>query len=184
MSFIKNKITTIKYKIENLVLRKTWIIMFLLIVATIIIILIVSTIVNLNIEEKFDSIASLINAWFPYVSEEKEESKAFVENNVFTVKIISSIIGLFLTSVLIGTITEGIGMWFDEIKKGNSKVLDKNHIVILGYDFDNHKLIKEIIHSFNEDKTILIVDNHKVDEIEDNLYKSIDVPKNVKIVIR
>lgn len=184
MKFLNKIIAKIKYKIDNLVLRKTWIIMFLLIFITVIIVLIVSIIANLNIEEKLDSIATLINAWFPYASEEIEENSTSVLNNVFIVKMIASIVGLFLTSVLIGTITEGIGIWLGEIRKGKSRVIEKKHIVVLGYDFENHKLIKELIYSFEENKTILIVDEHSVDEIEDNLHNNIDIPKNVKIVIR
>src|SRR5436190_2001409 len=41
--------------------------------------------------------------------------------------------GIFVTSILIGTITSGIEAKLDELRKGRSHIIESNHTVILGW---------------------------------------------------
>ena len=46
---------------------------------------------------------------------------------------VSALLGLLFTSVLIGTITNAIEVKLEALRNGNSLVIEKNHIVVLGF---------------------------------------------------
>ncbi len=52
--------------------------------------------------------------------------------------------GLFVTSILIGIITTGFEERLNSLKKGNSKVIEQNHTVILGFNDNIYTIISEL----------------------------------------
>ena len=125
----------------------------------------------------WDSIATVINAWMPY----------FDEGSLGYLILMSviAIAGLLFTSVLIGIITSAIEEKIYELKKGNSAVLEKGHIVVLGFYPGEYTLIRQLILAAEgKPACIVVADNMERDEIETNLKESVDIPKNVKIICR
>ncbi len=59
--------------------------------------------------------------------------------------------GLFITSILIGIITTGFEEKLNQLKKGNSKVIEKNHTLILGFNESIYTILNELIIA-NENK--------------------------------
>ncbi len=52
-----------------------------------------------------------------------------------------TICGIFVTSILIGIITTGFEEKLNSLRKGSSKVIEKNHTVNLGYDDNIYTII-------------------------------------------
>ena len=73
----------------------------------------------------WDTISTIINAWMP----------SFEDGSIGYIIMMSivAIAGVLFTSVLIGIITSAIEEKIDNLKKGNSMVLEKDHIVVLGF---------------------------------------------------
>ena len=61
------------------------------------------------------------------------------------VRFVASLGGIFLISILIGTISSGIDEKINELKKGRSRVLESNHTLILGWSEKVFSIISEII---------------------------------------
>ncbi len=61
-----------------------------------------------------------------------------------TFSLILMIIGLILTSTLIGILSAGIHIKFSELSKGKTIVIEKNHTVILGWSPYIYRVISEI----------------------------------------
>ncbi len=102
------------------------------------------------------------------------------------VRFIATLIGIFIISILIGTISSGIDEKIDELKKGRSKVLESNHTLILGWSSKIFSIITEIIEANeNQKKPVIVIlsDKDKV-EAEDEIRDKISNFKNTKIVVR
>jgi voltage-gated potassium channel Kch len=102
------------------------------------------------------------------------------------VRFIATLGGIFVISILIGTISSGIDEKIEELKKGRSRVLEKNHTLILGWNDKIYYIISEIIEANKNQKKsciVILADKDKV-EIEDDLRGRFDNFKNTKIVVR
>ncbi|MEG1061249.1 MAG: hypothetical protein RSE43_06835 [Oscillospiraceae bacterium] len=58
---------------------------------------------------------------------------------------ITTICGIFITSMLIGIINSGLESKFENLRRGNSKVIESGHTVILGFDDRIYKTISELV---------------------------------------
>ena len=62
--------------------------------------------------------------------------------NIYSLMLL--ILGLVITSTLIGILSAGINIKFSELSKGKTKVIEKNHTIILGWSPYIFKIISEI----------------------------------------
>ncbi len=102
------------------------------------------------------------------------------------VRFIATLGGIFLISILIGTISSGIDEKLDELKKGRSRVLETNHTLILGWSEKVFSIILEIIEANSNQKNpsiVILADRDKV-EMEDEIRSKIESLKNTKVIIR
>ena len=133
----------------------------------------------------YNNFATVINQWWPF-----SYDNDFVANKMFItlfVRVVIAVFGLFFTSILISIISEAVENKIREFQQGKSKVIEKGHIVVIGYDVRNHTLIKELILSIKDKKQkqkILIIDEKIKEEIEEDIYLNVNIPSNVKIIIR
>jgi len=67
------------------------------------------------------------------------------------------IVGLVLTSTLIGILSAGIHIKFSELSKGKTKVIENNHTVILGWSPYIYRMISEICEANKNQKNSCIV---------------------------
>ncbi len=103
-----------------------------------------------------------------------------------SVRFIATLGGIFLISILIGTISSGIDEKLDELKKGRSRVLETNHTLILGWSEKVFSIILEIIEANSNQKKpsiVILADRDKV-EMEDEIRSKIENFGNTKIIIR
>lgn len=102
------------------------------------------------------------------------------------VRFVATLGGIFLISILIGTISSGIDEKLDELKKGRSRVLETNHTLILGWSEKVFSIILEIIEANSNQKNpsiVILADRDKV-EMEDEIRSKIEDFKNTKVIIR
>ena len=125
----------------------------------------------------WDVLATAVNAWMPYSD---EGGAAYI-----LLTALAAVAGLLFTSILIGIIATAIEEKVTGLKDGNSVVLEKDHIVVLGYVPGEYTLIRQLVASAKDEKLCIVVaGNQPKSEIEDDLRNNVEVPKNVKIVCR
>lgn len=103
-----------------------------------------------------------------------------------TVRFVASIGGIFVISILIGSISSGIDSKLEQLKKGRSRVLESNHTLILGWSEKVFSIISEIIEANENQKKpriVLLADRDKV-EMEDEIRSKITNFKNSKLIVR
>src|SRR6218665_147602 len=94
--------------------------------------------------------------------------------------------GIFILSSLIGTLTSGLESRLDEMRKGRSKVLEKDHTLILGWSSKVFSIISELIIANENQKKpriVILADKDKV-EMEDEIRSKFPDTKNTKIICR
>lgn len=99
---------------------------------------------------------------------------------------IATICGLFVTSILIGIITTGFENKLNELRKGASKVLEKEHTVILGFNDNVYSLISELVIA-NENRKrpcIVILAEMDKEEMDTAIAENIEDTKNTRIICR
>lgn len=94
--------------------------------------------------------------------------------------------GIFIISMLIGLLTTGIEAKIDTLRKGRSKVLEKNHTVILGWSDRVFTIISELIEANANQRRpcIVIMGNKDKVEMEDEIRDRIGDTRNTRIVCR
>ncbi|MBP5224372.1 MAG: hypothetical protein J6Z38_02165 [Lachnospiraceae bacterium] len=125
----------------------------------------------------WDSMTTVINAWMPY----------YEDGGIgyLILMAVAALIGLLVTSVLIGIFASAIEEKITSLKNGNSAVLEKDHIVVLGYVPGEFTLIKQLIDASADNKRCIVVAGDTArDEMEDAIRDNVEVPKNVRLVCR
>jgi voltage-gated potassium channel Kch len=102
------------------------------------------------------------------------------------VRFVASLAGIFVISILIGSISSGIDSKLEQLKKGRSRVLETNHTLILGWSEKVYSIISEIIEANSNQKKpriVILADKDKV-EMEDDIRSKITDFKNTKLIVR
>lgn len=102
------------------------------------------------------------------------------------VRFTATMIGIFLISILIGSIASGIDQKIEELKRGRSRVLDGNHTLILGWSEKIFTIITELVEANSNQKRpciVILSEKDKV-EAEDEIKSRIPDTRNTKIVVR
>lgn len=102
------------------------------------------------------------------------------------VRFVATLGGIFLISILIGSISAGIDEQLDQLKKGRSRVLESNHTLILGWSEKVFSIISELVEANSNQKKpriVILADRDKV-EMEDELRSKVSDLKNTKIIVR
>ena len=97
-----------------------------------------------------------------------------------------TIFGIFVVSILIGTITSGLEARLDEMRKGRSRVLETNHTLILGFSNKVFSIIGELlIANANQKKPAIVIlaDRDKV-EMDDAIRAKFPDTKNTRVICR
>ncbi len=98
---------------------------------------------------------------------------------------IVTLCGLFVTSILIGIITTGFEEKLNTLRKGNSKVIEKNHVVILGFNESIYTIISELVIA-NENKKrpcIVVLSEQDKETVELAIAEQVDL-KNTRVICR
>ena len=97
----------------------------------------------------------------------------------------SAICGMLVTSVLIGIVSTAIRDKINNLRRGNSQVLEEGHTVVLGFYPGEYTLLKQLVLAAAEQPACIVVaDNMSKDKMEENIKANVKVPKNVRIICR
>ena len=125
----------------------------------------------------WDSIATVINAWMPSYEDG--------EIGYLILMAIVAIAGVLFTSVLIGIVTSSIEEKINDLKRGNSRVLESDHIIVLGFYPGEYTLLRQLVLAAGEDRACIVVaDDLEREEMEQAIRDNVAPPKNVRIVCR
>ena len=125
----------------------------------------------------WDSLSTVINAWMP----------SFADGGIGYVILMSlaAIVGLFVTSVLIGIISSAIEEKITGLKRGTSEVIEEGHIVILGFYPGEYTLLQQLVlAAAGKPDCVVIVDDVEQEEMQQHIRENVDAPKNFRIVCR
>jgi voltage-gated potassium channel Kch len=94
--------------------------------------------------------------------------------------------GIFIVSALIGVINNGIEDKIDELRKGRSFVLERDHTLILGWSPKIFTILSELVLA-NENRSkpriVILAEKDKV-EMEDEIRDQVGDTRNTKIICR
>ncbi len=102
------------------------------------------------------------------------------------IRFIATLCGIFIISILIGSISSGIDQKIEELKRGRSRVLDGNHTLILGWSVKIFTIITELIEANSNQKNpriVILSEKDKV-EAEEEIKSRIENFGNTKIIVR
>lgn len=94
--------------------------------------------------------------------------------------------GIFIISTLIGVLGSGIEEKLEQLRKGRSFVIEKNHTLILGWSSKVFTIISELVISNENQKNpriVILADKDKV-EMEDEIRDKLGDLKNTKVICR
>ncbi|MEG1550581.1 MAG: hypothetical protein RR395_09175, partial [Ruthenibacterium sp.] len=99
---------------------------------------------------------------------------------------ITTICGIFITSMLIGVINSGLESKFENLRRGNSKVIESDHTVILGFDDRIYKTISELVIANENRKNprIVVLGNLDKQVMDEAIRDYIPVMKNTVVICR
>jgi voltage-gated potassium channel Kch len=94
--------------------------------------------------------------------------------------------GIFIVSILIGTITSGLESRLTELRKGRSRVIESDHTLILGWSSKVHSIIGELLIANANQKRpsiVILADRDKV-EMEDEIRAKFPDTRNTRVICR
>ena len=97
-----------------------------------------------------------------------------------------TIFGIFVVSILIGTITSGLESKLEEMRKGRSRVLETNHTLILGFSNKVFSIIGELLIANANQKNpaiVILADRDKV-EMDDLIRAKFPKTQNTRVICR
>ena len=125
----------------------------------------------------WSSFSSIINCFLPYYSDGDFKYRSLVAFN--------TVYSLFVTSFLIGIIATGFQEKINSLKKGNVRVVEDGHIVVLGFAPGEYSLIQELVYGADKRPCCIVVaSGADREEMEDAIRENVKRPKNVRILCR
>lgn len=94
--------------------------------------------------------------------------------------------GIFVVSALIGVLSSGLEGKLDELRKGRSLVLEKDHTIILNWSASIFDIISELTianQSRRRPRIVIMADKDKV-EMEDEIAQKVPNLRNTRIICR
>lgn len=97
-----------------------------------------------------------------------------------------TLLGLVVTSTLIGLISNGILTKLDDLRKGRSFVIEKDHVLILGWSSKIFTIISELVLANENQKRGVIVILADMDKVlmEDEIRDKVGSTKNTQVICR
>ncbi len=113
------------------------------------------------------------------------ESQSTISLLFIICSLLSLFSGLMVVATLIGIVSSSIENVMLSFKKGNTTVVEKDHMIILGWNDQIFSIISELekAHENASKKCIVILSSHEPDFMKDELENKINL-KNIDIVYR
>jgi Trk K+ transport system NAD-binding subunit len=176
----------LNYKFDSIMSKGTISLVVMLFLITAAVVIVAGTIAFLIDGVSDASISKTI--WVSLMHAIDAGTLAGDDGNVVYIILMSvvTICGIFITSMLIGIINTGLEAKMAALRKGTSKVLEKDHVVIIGFDDNIYSLLSELIIA-NENKkkpAIVVLGNEEKEFMEDQIKAYLPDTKNTRIICR
>lgn len=104
----------------------------------------------------------------------------------FIISLLMTLGSIFITSLLIGVLTSGIQQKIWALRKGKSRVIERNHTIILGWSDMIFTLITELMEANRNQKNFALVIMGSKDkvEMEDSIRERVKLKGNIRIICR
>ena len=175
----------LRYRFDNLMAKGT--------IAMVVILFLITTIV-VGLTGFFGSIFNpeynvIKTIWMSFMHALDAGTLAGADLSNFGYVVVMTIVtmcGIFVTSILIGIISAGFEEKFNDLKKGTSKVIEKGHTVIIGFNDSIYTIITELIEAGENQKRscIIVLGNEEKEEMEELIKGHIKNFKNTKVICR
>lgn len=104
------------------------------------------------------------------------------------IMLLATLCGVFFTALLIGAINDGISSRMNELAKGLEPVIEKDHVVILGFNESTFIIIGELIEAYDNQKgkrnAVVVMDNFDKQEMEERIRTQFPNTGNIKVICR
>ncbi|MBC3805316.1 potassium transporter TrkA [Acetobacterium fimetarium] len=176
----------LRYKFDNLMSKGTGILLLSLAIATAGMIALISLIVWFTQSGPTSSFPELL--WMGLMRAIDSGTVSGDTGSVFYVFLmfVTTLGGIFILSILIGILTTGIEAKLDSLRKGRSRVIEKDQTIILGWSEQIFTIIEELIEANSNRKhaCIVIMGNQDKSEMDDEIRERITDTKTTRIVTR
>src|SRR5215510_3653824 len=94
--------------------------------------------------------------------------------------------GIFIVSILIGTITSGLEARLTEMRKGRSRVIENGFTLVLGWSSKVYSIVGELLiaNENQKDPCIVILAERDKIEMEDDIRAKFASTKNTRVICR
>lgn len=176
----------LRYKFDNLMSKGTGILLLSLASATAIMIAIISLIVWITQSGPTSSFTELLWMGLMRAIDSGTVSGDTGSVGYIFLMFVTTLGGIFILSILIGILTTGIESKLDSLRKGRSRVIEKDQTIILGWSEQIFTIIEELIEANSNRKhaCIVIMGNHDKSEMDDAIRERITDMKTTRIVTR
>ena len=176
------------YRFDQLMSKGTGALVALLFVATVAVALIVAALACLLTPSVSGGIGSTLWNSFMRILDAGNVSGDYESGNALYVilMIVATVCGLFVTSILIGIINAAFERRLESLRRGNSRVLEKGHTVILGYDEHLSTVLGELIvaNENEKDPAVVILCEKDKAELEEELGERVGDYRNTRVICR
>ena len=112
-----------------------------------------------------------------------------VGNRIFLfIMLLATLCGVFFMALLIGLINDGISSRMQELAKGIEAVIEKDHVVILGFNESTFLIISELIEAYENQKgkrnAVVVMDTGDKLEMEERIRSQFPYMGNLTVVCR
>ena len=177
----------IKYKFHNTLSRGTPALLSWLGIITIGFIALASIFVKVTVEGKKLSLINII-----WISLTRVLDPGVIGGDTgswpyLVVMLFITMVGVFIFSTLIGIVTTSINNSIQSLRKGRSKIFEKNHTLILGWGEKVIAIVTELVIAFNQYQSeysiVILGDEDKV-KMEDKIRDKVGVTGNTTVICR
>ncbi|MEO1815406.1 MAG: hypothetical protein ABGU93_07455 [Acetobacterium sp.] len=176
----------LRYKFDNLMSKGTGVLLLSLASATAIMIAVISLIVWITQSGPTSSFTELLWMGLMRAIDSGTVSGDTGSIGYIFLMFVTTLGGIFILSILIGILTTGIESKLDSLRKGRSRVIEKDQTIILGWSEQIFTIIEELIEANSNRKhaCIVIMGNHDKSEMDDAIRERITDMKTTRIVTR
>jgi len=184
---IKRLKDRIGYKIDLLMSKGTVSLIFLLSIITLVLI-ILAGIAVIIVERAWANDSLPFAVWKSFTLTLDPGNLAGVEGSLGLIVIaaLSTLGGIFITSTLISILNTGLANRLDNFQRGNAKIIEKNHTIILGYSESVFEIISELqIANMNQKSScIVILGNEDKHAMEEQIFRHVPFSRCCRIICR
>ncbi|WP_303869016.1 hypothetical protein [Acetobacterium wieringae] len=176
----------LRYKFDNLMSKGTGILLLSLASATAIMIAVISLIVWITQSGPTSSFTELLWMGLMRAIDSGTVSGDTGSAGYIFLMFVTTLGGIFILSILIGILTTGIEAKLDSLRKGRSRVIERDQTIILGWSEQIFTIIEELIEANSNRKhaCIVVMGNHDKSEMDDAIRERITDLKTTRIVTR